>query len=148
MTCSWRPPHAYVPGRTARHPEGLFDDIKSGLDGIPAHRMHETRAWACGLMFYRDGYFWEAHEVLEAVWMACPPNSPEKLMVQGVIQRVNAELKLKMGQERAANRLFEISGKLCREAVERAGQDILRLDMYYNALNAPQISEYGRNIDE
>ena len=24
----WRPPHAYVPGQSPRHPEGLFDPIK------------------------------------------------------------------------------------------------------------------------
>ena len=125
MTCDWRPPHAYVPGQTPRHPEGLFDDLKSGLCDVPADRMAETRAWRWGLALFKDGYFWEAHEVLEAVWLACPPNAPERIMVQAVIQRANAELKKKMGLNRAVFRLLELSDRLSREAVARAGRDVL-----------------------
>ena len=51
--------------------------------------------------------------------MAAPQNSPEKTLVQAVIQRANAELKLRMGQPRAAARLFAISQRLCAEAFSR-----------------------------
>ncbi len=128
MTCDWRPPYAYVPGRTPRHPEGMFDDLKSGVCGLSPDRMTETRAWAYGLAFLQEGFFWEAHEVLEAVWLACPPNAPERLMVQAVIQRANAGLKRRMGRERAVVRLLELSDQLSREAVERAGRAVLGFD--------------------
>ncbi|WP_081894668.1 DUF309 domain-containing protein [Ruegeria halocynthiae] len=121
----WRPPHAYVPGQTPRHPEGMFEDLKTGLCGVPTHRLNETPAWAYGQAFLREGFFWEAHEVLEAVWMACPPNAPERLMVQSVIQQANAKLKAKMGMGRAAQRLEAQSSDLAREAVERAGGRVL-----------------------
>ena len=128
MNTPWRPPHAYVPGQTARHPDDLFDALKDGLAEVPADRLNETRAWAYGLAFLKDGFFWEAHEVLEAVWMACPPNAPERLMVQAVIQHANAELKRKMGQDRAAQRLDQRSAELAREAVSRAGSSVLGCD--------------------
>lgn len=128
MKTLWRPGHAYVPGQTPRHPDDLFDPLKAGLAGVPAGQLSETRAWAYGLAFLRDGYFWEAHEVLEAVWMACPPNAPERLMVQAVIQHANARLKRKMGQERAAHRLDKRSAELADEAVSRAGGRVLGFD--------------------
>lgn len=128
MKTTWRPPHAYVPGQTPRHPEDLFDQFKVGLADVPASQLNETQAWSYGLAFLKDGYFWEAHEVLEAVWMACPPNAPERLMVQAVIQHANAQLKRKMGQDRAAQRLDKRMVELAGEAVSRAGTDVLGID--------------------
>jgi hypothetical protein len=127
MTGDWRPPHAYVPGQTARHPEGLFDPLKAGLSDVAPSDLVDTPAWTSGLAFLEGGYFWEAHEVLEAVWLACPPNSPERLMVQAVIQYANARLKGRMGQPRAMARLFTLSDDLAREARDRAGGDVLGL---------------------
>lgn len=115
---SWRPPHAYQPGRTARHDEALFDPCKADAGGEGA--VHERRAWAFATAFHRDGFHWEAHEVFEALWMACPPNSPEKLYVQALIQRANAALKREMGQARAAARLTAQAEGLAAEAFTRA----------------------------
>ncbi len=97
------PPHAYVPGRTARHPEDWFDpfkDIAPDPLNSPAMRI--------GLYYFHEGYFWECHEVLEAVWLALPDPSAERQMVQAVIQLANACLKLEMGKRRAAERLCDI----------------------------------------
>ena len=125
MTCDWRPSHAYVPGRTARHPEGMFDALKAGLADVAPADLCGTQAWICGVTFLREGYYWEAHEVLEAVWLACPPNAPERLMVQAVIQYANALLKRRMDQPRAMARLFALSDDLSCEAVGRAGGHVL-----------------------
>jgi predicted metal-dependent hydrolase len=105
----------------------LFDAFKEGVDQTPIHRLRHTQAWKAGLAFLQDGYFWEAHEVLEAVWMACPQNSAERLMVQAIIQRANAGLKGKMGKEKAMARLSDLSANLYREAVDRAGGAVLGL---------------------
>lgn len=124
---NWRPTHAYVPGQTQRHPEDTFDALKTGLDGIPTERLSDTLAWTGGLALLRNGYYWEAHEVLEPVWMACPPNSPERVMVQAVIQFANARLKGRMGQIPAMQRLDALSRDLAREAVGRACGKVLGL---------------------
>ena len=132
----WRPPHAYIPGKTPRHPEDLFYDIKATASGIAVSDMPTCPAWRSGLQFLEAGFFWEAHEVLEAVWMACPPNSPEKLMVQAVIQSANARLKAVMGREAAATRLRQMSQRLAKEATLRAGGAVLGMDarlLQYNA---------------
>lgn len=130
------PPHAYVPGQTPRHPEDLFDALKEGIETTPSNKLIESNAWCAGLRFIQEGYFWEAHEVLEAVWMACPPNSAEKLMVQAVIQIANAKLKKKMGRTSAAERLHQQAKQLAEEAVLRAGGNVLGLAAFDAQFNA------------
>ncbi|WP_322864911.1 DUF309 domain-containing protein [Aquicoccus sp. G2-2] len=69
------PPYAYVPGATPRHAEGMFDALCDTARGDPAE-LARTPAWRGGLDWCDAGYFWEAHELWEAVWMALPLNSP------------------------------------------------------------------------
>ncbi|WP_299083286.1 DUF309 domain-containing protein [uncultured Ruegeria sp.] len=125
---NWRPSHAYVPGQTSRHPEDLFDLIKAGTDTMCLDEITGSKAWQYGLAFLDEGFYWEAHEVLEAVWMNCPQNSPEKLMTQAVIQTANARLKQKMGRKSAARRLGIEARRLAKEAVTRARGPVLGLD--------------------
>lgn len=102
------PPHAYLPGRTPRHAEDLFAPIKASVkeDMSPAE-LQQTQAWRFGLVFLQQGFFWESHELLEAVWAQTPPNSVERHLVQAVIQLANAQLKLRMDRSKAARRILE-----------------------------------------
>lgn len=103
------PPHAYVPGQNARHPEGWFDEIKASvLPQTQSADLHYTAAWKAGLVYFESGYFWECHEVLEPIWMQTPDGSAERDMVQAVIQLANARLKLRMSLPRAARRLCDM----------------------------------------
>ncbi len=117
---NWRPPHAYVPGVTPRHAEDLFDFLKTGVVSCALNNLPETAAWQHGMAFLQEGYFWEAHELFESLWMACPPNSAEKLFVQSVIQQANAALKRKMGQHSAAEKIARHAQTLHAEAMQRS----------------------------
>ena len=66
-------------------------------------------AWCAGWQFLRQGYFWEAHELLEPVWTALAPNSRERAFAQGAIQLANAALKARMGRPRAVLRLCDLA---------------------------------------
>lgn len=94
-----RAPH--IPGQNVRPPEG----------SIPAGE-------AEGRALYEAGYFWEAHEAWEPVWMAAAPNSAERAGLQAMIQLANARLKLVMGQEGAVARILP----RLDEHLSRAGQ--------------------------
>lgn len=113
------PPHAHIPGRTARHPEGAFDAIRDSVaPGMSPVALARSDAFITGLRFLDEGFFWEAHEVLEPVWMACPDPSPEREAVQALIQVANAGVKARMGRPRAVER---IAG-LVEAHLERAGR--------------------------
>ena len=104
------PSHAYVPGETPRHPEGSFDRLtETARSGMTPAALAASDAWRAGWQFLRQGYFWEAHELFEPVWMALLPNSRERAMVQGAIQLANAALKARMGRPRAVLRLCDLS---------------------------------------
>jgi predicted metal-dependent hydrolase len=83
-------------------------------------------AFRAGLAWLHAGFFWEAHEVLEPVWMALP-EGPARQMAQALIQLANARLKGRMGRPRAAARLRALAaGHLA--AARRGGGRVLGLD--------------------
>jgi hypothetical protein len=83
-------------------------------DGWEANEPYRYGAALC-----LNGFFWEAHEVWEAVWLACPPNSRERRLLRALIQVANAALKLAMGRANAGRRLLAEAEELigeCRTA--------------------------------
>lgn len=132
-----RPPHVYVPGQAPRHPDGWFDDVKSTVDSeTPLTALHQTPAFQTGLAYLGAGYFWECHEVLEAVWMCTPDPSAERDVVQALIQLANARLKLLMDRPRAARRLCD----KVQAHLARCSKDMpvlgLRIDFLHRALDS------------
>ncbi|SNS21037.1 DUF309 domain-containing protein [Antarctobacter heliothermus] len=111
------PAQAYVPGRTARPPDGLFDSISaSAQPGMTPADLAQSDAFRHGLFYIERGFYWEAHEVLEPVWMALPEDSVERRFVQALIQTANGLLKLRMDRPKAALRLCAIARGLLPEA--------------------------------
>ncbi len=103
------PDYAYVPGRTPRHPEGLFDALRASVDmDAQPDQLMETPAWIAGLSYLEEGFFWEAHEVLEPVWMALPLGSDAREMAQALIQLANACLKREMNRPQAVLRICDM----------------------------------------
>jgi hypothetical protein len=88
------PASRHVPGRGPRPEAGPGDD-----------------AFRHGVDLFNNGYWWEAHEAWEAVWMGLAPNSAERHGIQAMIQVANCFLKIAMGQGRAA--------RLVRADIER-----------------------------
>lgn len=115
---SWPlPEEAYVPGRTTRPECGdVFDIAEAAPELTDPARWQDNEAWLAGFRLYRAGYFWEAHEVWEPVWMGARPNSAERSLAQGVIQLANACLKLRMGRPKAAARLVALASDCLTDA--------------------------------
>lgn len=104
------PPH--MPGQNARPPEG---SIPAGVNE--------------GKRLFTKGYFWEAHEAWEPVWMDLEEDSAERALVQGMIQIANARLKLVMGRAKAAARIAEIAERHLSDAGSLDGADWARREM-------------------
>jgi hypothetical protein len=103
------PPWLYVPGFSPRHHVNFFDDIKASVTpDMPVQKLHETAAFRAGWLYFQRGYYWECHDVLEAVWRQTKDPSPERDMVLALIQLANARLKVLMRQPRAARRLCDM----------------------------------------
>jgi hypothetical protein len=107
----------YVPGQGVRPDEDLFTALKRGIGtDCSADDLAQSPAFLSGLDLLTRGYFWEAHELFEAVWLVLPPASAERSLLQGLIQLANAALKVRMGRKNAAVRIVALAETALREA--------------------------------
>jgi hypothetical protein len=86
-------------------------------DFVPA----DDLAFQYGLALHDGGFFWEAHEVWEAVWKAAPMNGRDRIALRALIQIANAGLKQRRARPRAAVRLIEEAKALLGEVIARGG---------------------------
>jgi predicted metal-dependent hydrolase len=88
------------------------------FDGfVPA----DDSAFLYGLALHDGGFFWEAHEICEAVWKAAPMNGRDRLALRALIQIANAGLKQRQARPRAAARLLDEARTLLAELMSRGG---------------------------
>ena len=59
-----------------------------------------------GIMLNDRGYFWEAQEILEAVWAAAPQGGRERILLRACILIATANLRLRMQKPHVASRLL------------------------------------------
>ncbi len=104
------PCRRHIPASGSTPDRALLDAAKALTPPrIGEETWQDAPAYAYGLHLYLHGFFWEAHEVWEAVWLATAPNSQERHLLAGLIQLANACLKLEMAQPKAALRLLQAS---------------------------------------
>ena len=101
------PRWVYVPGRGGEPDRQTLDRVKTLLparfiDGVPA----DLPALRYGLALNDAGFFWECHEILEAIWKVAPQGGRDRILLRACIQIANANLKQAIGKPRAAARLF------------------------------------------
>lgn len=128
------PPYRYVPGvhpHPFRH-EGGHDHegrIDWGQPPVVESGWAHNRRYLHGLDLFNHRFYWESHEVWEAVWLALPKPSAERELVQGLIQVAAALLKRHQGLTRASDRLLtRARTRLGRAAPVCWGIDVVALE--------------------
>jgi predicted metal-dependent hydrolase len=91
-----------------------------------------------GIDLFNHGYWWEAHEAHEAVWLAAGQTTLCGRFVQGLIQLAGAQLKRFIGEPRGA------------QSLTRSGSEKLALveGIYLGIEIAPLLNEVQRCLDE
>lgn len=103
------PAYRYIPGQSphpTRDPEGHSHG--KGHEAPPqfdAHNWRDCEIYLYGIDLYNHGYWWEAHEALEACWVAAGRTTTEGLFLQGLIQISVACLKQHQGFHEVAKRM-------------------------------------------
>ena len=116
------PGHAHVPGSGSKPDMAPLEAAKALVaPETSANAWQDNAAYLYGHDLLDAGFFWEAHEVWEAVWLNCPPNSAEKLLLRMLIQQANTRLKLVMGRRKAAERLAAEVATLRSDLAGRLG---------------------------
>jgi len=110
----------HLPGRTPRPPEAQLAPWKAGLTPqLAPAALLASPAFAAGLEAFRARYYWEAHELWEAVWICLPPAAAERLLLRGLIQLANAGLKARMARPTAAMRILALADAALAEHARR-----------------------------
>lgn len=95
------PAYAYLPGsgmpHPTRHPQGHSYGQESRGD------------WAEGWRLFQAGYYWEAHEAWEGLWLAHQHDPLESARLRGMIQMAAALLKRRGGNQTGAASLWRKS---------------------------------------
>lgn len=118
MSTAWPlPSQPHVPGKSERPTVSPAFDAAAAAPAYTVDQMWpENVTYLYGIDLYQSGFFWEAHEVWEPVWLRSAGNSRERLLVQGLIQLSNACLKIAMERPDAAARLLAIARDKVSEA--------------------------------
>ncbi len=103
------PPYAYVPGKTphpTRDPKGHSrGHPPEPLESFDPASWRECEPYLYGVDLFNHGYWWEAHEALEGVWVAAGRHTHTGLFLQGLIQISVAHLKRHQGFADVAARM-------------------------------------------
>ena len=110
------PRWAYVPGEAA-DADADHDTLWQAKALVPSRFRDYVPArhpaLRYGLALNDHGYYWEAQEIMEAVWAAAPQGGRERILLRACIQIANANLRLRMQKPHAAARLLgEALGEL------------------------------------
>lgn len=75
------------------------------LAAIDKSNWQSCETYLYGIDLFNHGYWWEAHEALEPVWLAAGKETETGLFVQGLIQIAVANLKNVQGATDVAQRM-------------------------------------------
>jgi predicted metal-dependent hydrolase len=121
------PQWAYVPGETTEL-DADYETLDIAKALVPsAFRGYVPArhpALRYGITLNDHGYFWEAQEILEAVWAAAPQGGRERILLRACILIATANLRLRMQKPHVTTRLLgEALGELEALGVRGAGGD-------------------------
>lgn len=127
------PPYAYVPGHwphPTRDPQGHSygrpEIVAQPLSDNPDTWPH-NEVFVHALDLFDHGYYWEAHEGLEALWIAAGRQGPIADLLSALIKLAAAAIKVRQGKPdsaakltmQAGERLDDVRPGLCADAAAR-----------------------------
>jgi hypothetical protein len=119
------PPYAYLPGRTP-HPTRDPDGHSYGASHEAPAPPDPTQWRACGDYLYgidlfNHGFYWEAHEAWEGLWVACGRRGATATFLQGLINLAAAGFKARWDNARGLAANAETARRLFSAAAREIG---------------------------
>ena len=103
------PPYTFIPGQTphpTRDPQGhSYGQEHVEHIAFSQEAWEQCQSYLYGIDLFNHDYWWEAHEALEAVWVAAGRTTKTGYFIQGLIQIAVAQLKQHQGYSDVAQRM-------------------------------------------
>lgn len=102
------PPYSYVP-RHAPHPVSnplghMYGQARPHPQPLDPHRWFESDEYRYGVDLFNHGFYWEAHEAWESLWLAAGRRGPTAIWLKALIKLAAAVVKLREGSSIGALR--------------------------------------------
>ncbi|MBU1304634.1 MAG: DUF309 domain-containing protein [Alphaproteobacteria bacterium] len=100
------PAYAYLPGNHQPHPVRDPTGHSYGPETLPLEHepyLNDT-ALKWGIDLFNHGYYWEAHEAWEPLWLAAKGNAADRALFKGLIMLAATGVKIREGKWTAALR--------------------------------------------
>jgi hypothetical protein len=114
------PPYSYVPGRfpypltdPAGHSYGRTPQRARPLD---PQKWQQSREFCHALQLFDAGYYWEAHEAWEALWLAAGRTGRDATALKGLIKLAAAGVKAREGNAAGVSRHARRAAELLQTA--------------------------------
>ncbi len=124
------PKYRYVPSVTPHpviDPEGhSYKKPEEKATALPADKWMQNEPYLYGIDLFNHGYWWEAHEAWESVWLTTQKTDLMGVFLQGLIQFSAALLKLSEGSKKGFDNLLKESQKKIQACKEEMTQKKMR----------------------
>lgn len=116
------PPYAYVPGKSPHplsDPQGhMFgQQEQAAAAGDP---WWQNESWLWGFDLFHHGYYWEAHEAWENLWISVGRRGPAADLIKGLIKLAAAGVKAREGKPEGVRRHARRAEQLFAQATASA----------------------------
>ncbi len=140
------PPYAYVPGETP-HPERDRGGHSYGAEFEKPEPPNPEdwrgcREYLYGIDLFNHGYYWEAHEAWEGLWVACGRRGPTAAYLQALISLAAAGLKARSGSARGMRANANKAARLFESVASHAGSRGTR----YMGLDIGALADFSATI--
>lgn len=141
------PAYRFVPGllpHPIRDPGGhSYRSVRSQVHPFwSPDQWRALEAYLRGVDLFNRFYFWEAHEVWEALWKSHPPQTDPARLIQGLINLAASLLKLHMQEASSSQKLWRAASGQLNPFRDRhwMGVDVVQL--------RKKVDDYLRPIDQ
>jgi hypothetical protein len=128
------PPYSYVPGmhpHPIREKAGHSFGVEISVSEFDADKWRDCPEFLFGIDLFNAGFYWEAHESWEAVWIAAGRKGVVADFLKGLIKLAAAGVKAREGNEngvrRHAARAAQLFGETCADREELLGLRLAEL---------------------
>ncbi len=133
------PPYRYIPTVNPHpeiHPEGhSYNKTKEEVPVLPPEKWMSNEIYLYGVDLFNYGYWWEAHEAWEKVWLTTQKSDLYGQFLQALIQFSAAILKLFSGSKSGFDKLYEEAEKRIQFCLEKLSEQNRR---HFMGLHIPE----------
>lgn len=140
------PPYSYVP-RHAPHPVSnplghMYGREKPRAASLDPHRWSDSDEYLYGVDLFNHGFYWEAHEAWESLWLAAGRRGPTATWLKALIKLAASIVKLREGSSIGALRHALRVQQLLEAFETTASEGVVR----YCGIEVAVVAEITRQV--